>query len=198
MYIRKALIIADACLICLALWMVAGLFLNWRSQNHKPTISKEKLSAETPLAAPNHNQKKFLSHYAQIHRVDIFKTKKQMPQANEPVVQSRPLDIELIGTSVGDGTTSRAIVLDRRSGREEIVLLNGRIQEGQLVDIRHDRAVFLVNGRKETRLIASLEKGISKNERPERKSADTVPDKGTPPVVKRVVPRTGSPLQTRR
>lgn len=188
MYIRKALLLTNACLICLVLWLASDVFMKWRTQRHGPVVSNKHLSSDPSPASANQARKKDLSQYAAIQRIDVFKTKRQSQQVSEPPPQATPLSIELIGTSVGDGTMSRAIVLDKTAGREEIIHLNSKIQGAQVIEILHDRAVFLVNGRKETRLIASLEKSLSKPAQLEKKVVEA-PEKKTIPEIKRPSPR---------
>lgn len=153
-HVRKGLLGVNLLLSGLLLWVVYGM-VRGDAAPGPGTASKEPVPTHRPGSGrPDASTARRLAVYQEIVGKDIFETTPSIsPTAPEPESKEEDIDItrlnvRLMGTMVGD-RNAYAVIADGRTRKEDIYRVGDPLQNTVIADIRTDRVILDVDGRKE-------------------------------------------------
>ena len=162
---RKGLLLANILLTVLILGLVAQIVysrLPGRGQGPDKTISSPEGQVET---TPVPSGPQGMTRYQPIVRQDIFDTRIQKktpppkPPPPEPEeIEVTRLNLELMGTAVGEAGDSYAVIARGRAPEGEVYRVDDMVQNARLLEILEDRVILEVNGDKQA-LVLQYEMG---------------------------------------
>jgi len=198
---KKILLLTNVLLVGLVLWMGFNIYRTWilyRNMQNRPISAnleaKKNGGPDLKKAYKRKNYKIIISR-------DIFKTKphllkpspKIVPKRTKPIVKRENIDLELMGTVVGDKGDSFAIIMEKSKRYQEIYALYDFIGDARIVQILTDRVVLEGNGSQEI-LEMSYERGVMR--RGKVPTAKLMKNKLPAGIQRKIVPR--KPIQPRK
>jgi type II secretory pathway component PulC len=159
--LRKLILLANAIIFGLVIWMGANIVLDWRAE--RVTIQGMPHPGRENTEKPRSITKgpRSLENYQQIIEQDIFKTsvgQGQNAEQSEKDLEITELNIKLKGTTFGEAQESYAIVEDGKTKKQTLYYLNDFVKGAKIIDILSDRLVLLRDGKQEM-LMLSFELG---------------------------------------
>ena len=167
MNLKKILLFLNILLAGLVLWTAFNIYETWASyKNMEKRPITAALETERTEKADQKKLKK-RNDYRIIVSRDIFKTKATPSKAKEKPGQKPKLEelkentrFELMGTIVGEGGNSFAIIREKNKKEQDIYALNDYVEDAKIEKILSDRVIVERAGTEEV-LVISHERGAA-------------------------------------
>ena len=185
----------------LVLWMGFNIYETWASRKNmeKRPMTAALETERTEKADPKKLKKR--SDYRIIVSRDIFKTKATPSKTKEKPGQKPKLEelkentrFELMGTVVGEGGNSFAIIREKNKKEQDIYALNDYVEDAKIAKILPDRVIVERAGTEEV-LVISHERGAARRLSMSVKRKVVSPPKSRKTVRKRPVRPRNRPVR---
>jgi len=157
MNLKRYLLLINICFALLILWVASNIVLTWASKKQGPHLPQISHEEPTSTIVASSEKPKKLQDYQTVIRYDIFGTKTGGPASPVPeqkIIKSTELNLKLKGTVVGENRDSYAMILDKKTNKEDLYYLNDFVHGARIVQVLRDRVVI---ERKGVKLVLFME-----------------------------------------